>query len=638
MLCRCWYYVSFVWHDLVRQPKATQIQAVVVAGICLPVLILVMLKRGHVQELRRELVESPTGRLVRLYCSGGGDFFPRDELHSFCRRLGPIDVVIPENVVRGCTVCVEKSDGSIQLIEGVDINATSPGDPMLSQDGCDVLANDEDGILISSSLARESGIGVGEQVQVNVVRFAANEQARIKLRVKAIVPADSSRPSAIMNSVTLDRIKGWQRGQGIERWQWPALVDTTSPRYRQFLLFTEADDPLTERGRRELARRQLQVEPLPTKEHELLKRLLRPEFRDGISVYRISDPRVDGDLTTLSVDPATLADRTPADDVIIPRSSPVSLLIDGHQTLAVGLSVPELCWLRFRFHQHQVVFRDEDDPLQISGTGLNHSDSDPVLATTASGLPLLLSVVKSSTGSNEDAVAPPSVSDGPAIVPVQLLAQLESLSRGQVRFDEKHLAFLPVPKPVSYEEVRLFASSIDDVPAIVDRAVAAGYGFQANSRRIKEIQHQSASLQVLVNVVGIAVFTFGMITVTVVLIESTHQKCGTIGILRVMGASQRGLFAFVCLRAAAIGCLGGLGATVCAAAFAMVMGASPQAWTWLPASVVEWKPDVRVVIVNSDFFLTVAISTACCVAGAFLPALRAIRIDPVEAVIEGRLR
>lgn len=639
MLRRWWYYVSFVWRDLIRQPKATQIQSIVVAGICLPVLVLIMLKRGHVQELRRELIESPTGRQIKLYCSGGGEFFPRDGLLTFCQQLGPVDVVIPDNVVRGCTFSRTNGVKPANLIRGVDINATSPGDPILNQCGCDVLKNDEDGIIVSDSLAAEANLGVDDFVQITVLRFAANEQVHMTLPVRAIATGDSSRPTAFMNSQTLDRVKSWQKGEAFERWNWPSLVTTTAPRYRQFLLFTETDDPLTDRGRRELARRQLQVNPLPGNERAALDQLLDPETLDQINVYRITGPVIDGAASVLSVDPATLSDRTPADDVIIPWCSPQRLRIQSQETFVVGLSVPEFNWLRLRFRSDQVLFSTEENPLQISFHQPVDPDVESVALTTSSGSSVPLSL-KGIASNRDDLDEPVTPEDGSrlAVVPVQLLAQLEALRDGHVTFDSRHRAFLPVPAPVSYEEVRLFANSIDDVPGIVERAAASGYGFQANSQRIEEIQRQSASLQVLVNVVGVAVFAFGMITVTVVLIESTHQKCGTIGILRVMGASQRGLFFFVCLRAALIGCLGGLCATTCAASFALVMGLSADDLAWLPSRVRDWKPDVLVVISATDFLLTVVVSTCCCVIGAFLPALRAIRIDPVEAVIEGRLK
>ena len=54
MFARFGYYTSLAIRDLLRMWSSTQHHVVIVAGICLPILLLLGLKRGHVEELRRE--------------------------------------------------------------------------------------------------------------------------------------------------------------------------------------------------------------------------------------------------------------------------------------------------------------------------------------------------------------------------------------------------------------------------------------------------------------------------------------------------------------------------------------------------------------------------------------------------------
>ena len=140
-----------------------------------------------------------------------------------------------------------------------------------------------------------------------------------------------------------------------------------------------------------------------------------------------------------------------------------------------------------------------------------------------------------------------------AVVPVDFLARLTSLKRGTAIFDPQTQLIAPVPVEVVFDKVRLFARTIDDVPALTERLFAAKFAVQSEDARIQEIQEQDASLRLLVLVVGLGVFLFGVLTVISVLVDSTDRKRGTLGILRVMGVSKLGVFWIVVLRAAAIG-------------------------------------------------------------------------------------
>ena len=78
---RTWlFYTQLAVQDLVRLWGATQHHVIIVAGICLPILLLLGLERGHVADLRRDLLTSPTGRQIVFWSAQQGDLLDREAI------------------------------------------------------------------------------------------------------------------------------------------------------------------------------------------------------------------------------------------------------------------------------------------------------------------------------------------------------------------------------------------------------------------------------------------------------------------------------------------------------------------------------------------------------------------------------
>jgi ABC-type antimicrobial peptide transport system permease subunit len=229
-----------------------------------------------------------------------------------------------------------------------------------------------------------------------------------------------------------------------------------------------------------------------------------------------------------------------------------------------------------------------------------------------------------------------------AIVPAPLLAHLDALQRHEALFDTETATFPPVPTPSTYDKMRIYATSIDHVPSIVDRLREQGFGVTSEFTRIKEIHDQDTSLALLVQIVTWGVLLFGILTVSIVLIDSTDRKSKTIGIMRIMGVSSPAVSYMVMLRAAFIG--------VCAAGVAAVFG-------WAFCSFLSWQPDLDptklpsggplemlvrlkpVVIAKLDLWQDRAFlvaTVACSILGSLLPAIKVSQLDPFDAVIQSR--
>jgi putative ABC transport system permease protein len=220
------------------------------------------------------------------------------------------------------------------------------------------------------------------------------------------------------------------------------------------------------------------------------------------------------------------------------------------------------------------------------------------------------------------------------VVPVDLLAYLHAFGAGRVEYDAARRLFVPTPREPTFERARLYATTIDDVPDVVRKLKERQFAVMSQSTRISEIHQQDFSLGLLVLIVGAGVFLFGVVTVVTVLLDSTERKRGTIGILRVMGVPRTAVFYMVFLRAAVIGSIAagltiGLGYLT-----GHVLGWEPSPnTTW-----VQWKPVIKVIIKPDDILLVVAGALTCCGLGSLIPAFRASRLDPFDAIVEGRFR
>jgi putative ABC transport system permease protein len=241
-------------------------------------------------------------------------------------------------------------------------------------------------------------------------------------------------------------------------------------------------------------------------------------------------------------------------------------------------------------------------------------------------------IVAEASKTVEPASADPA-SNRVLVVPANLLAWIDAYGAGTVEYDQAIQLFVAKAESPVYDRARLYARTIDEVPSVVAELAKKNFAVMSENGRISEIQRQDQSLQLLVWIVGLGVFLFGVLTVFSVLMDSTDRKRGTIGVLRVMGMSRFGIFVSVLLRATAIGA----GATVLSLIFGIglsaFLGWSPEKIDWL-----HWKPIVSVSMSLVDLLLVAVGAMFCCGLGALLPAWRASQLDPFDALVEGRFR
>ena len=518
--------------------------------------------------------------------------------------------------------------------------------------------------MLSKSTAESIGAANGDSVEVVLRRKHAGkiELGVVPFSVSGVFEASSAGGSVgYVSLAVIEDIERFVRGNAVKRWSLPAFAGmSAADRYAGYLIFCKKNDDLRQEDFKTLTDRALDVSPPSAADMELLGRLFRNGFSERIRIHRVmarqggaAGPR------RLAIAPSDIVALTTAeDDIAIPWNEPIEREINGRPFLLVGLSFPERRWLRGEFRQPTIAFPTDAgstlNELSVKFPQASEASVDTQLRLAVGPgqtAPLVaVAMPADSENTEEQSVTesgtPPDNNAGSAspvaVVPSPLLAHLDAVDRGEALYDSETASFPPVPVPPNYDKLRIYATSIDHVPEIVDCLRSQGFGVTSEFTRIKEIHDQDASLALLVQIVTWGVLLFGILTVSIVLIDSTDRKSKTIGIMRIMGVSSPAVSYMVMLRAAIIG--------ICAAGVAGMFG-------WVFCGFLSWRPMLDssgrtppewlgtilllkpVALATLDLWQDRAFlfaTVACSVFGSLLPAIKASRLDPFDAVIQSR--
>lgn len=643
MFRRFFYYLSLSVKDLVRLWAVTQHHIVIVTGICLPILLLMGLKRGHVETLRTELVTSPTGRQVTFWSSRNGELMSQDSLQTIKSDIPHVDVLIPETQRVVSLTHQTADDPTVHTVDVATLYSTKSGDPVLAQLDTAVPAAGEKELVLSETLSEQLQATIGDEVTVILQRGrgAQTESQSVPCQVIGIIPTQEAGAAIGYADVRLlDMFESYVRGYKVTELGWPAAKKSAPDTYAGYLLFCERTNNLTEADVEYLQERGFRVAEQTETAPAGLEFLLTPDWQEKLVIYHLTTERsAEAMEHWLQIAPSQISEGTSADDVVLAWNHPVTVESGDSSRTLVGLSMSQRTWLREYFRDPSLPFNyDASGNIQRPGLPANDDQRTELMLTNGSALQLTTSRDTKGDAAPDDAASedsertdPPEL-DSVVAVPANLLSWLAQERSGQVIYDADIALFVGVPRPAVYDRVRLFAQTIDNVPDIVEELVDRRFAVMSETGRITEIHQQDQSLQILVIVVGMGVFLFGVVTVFSVLMDSTDRKRGTIGILRVMGMSRSGVFLTVLIRAGAIGTVAAILSIALGYGLSAFLGwTPPDTMAWL-----QWKPGISVSFVPADLVTITAGAMICCVCGAVPPALRASRLDPFDAIIEGR--
>jgi len=418
---RLWLYHVLTVRDVLRLWSSVQHHVIIVAGICLPILLLLGLKNGHVAELREDLLKSPTGRQVVFWSGQHGELMTPEAARSYEREIPGVEIVIPE-VQRLVSLSSNHDQDEIRRVDHVTLYSTRPGDPIIAQYGGDVLQEAGDEIVLMSSVAEALNVQPGDEVEVTIERErdGAVETASVLLEVKAVIDQTSDESSNVgyADVSTLSVMEQYVMGYQVRRFGWPAFKVSAPDRYSNYLIFCEDTSPLTKEDLRTLQERGYSVEPVNDEKLRTLHGLLTSESLEKLLVYRLGAEAAEG-WRPLSVAPGELARLTAADDIVIPWNEPRIFTIEGRRHRLLGLSLPRRTWLRLYMKDRQLGFDFNADTFSVQVIGQN-STPDVVELVSHEGSTLqlsatMLTLVETGDGAGKSDASPKIAEESPQI-------------------------------------------------------------------------------------------------------------------------------------------------------------------------------------------------------------------------------
>ncbi len=672
------HFISTGVTDAYRARVSLLANVLIVAGICLPILLLIGLKRGLVEKFRSDILKSPTACEIRLWVNRDGIAINKDREGTLEKTVPKISLVIPDIIH-----VVELKNAEGQSLE-VTLNCTKVGDPLLGFYGANVSKAGDRGIILNRYIADQLGIQYvknGETkytVQGNagliltLYRGEAQSQEReeIKLVVRGIYESGGSGQAvAYLERQMMDWIEDFKIGRSVPELEIRGSQKPPKPTYDGYIGFGKhsySDADLERLHMRGLSASELDKADVTDKLRNLFG-LLKPH---ELHVYRIySGSGENGNRRKLGLNSNEVEDITIADDTVIPWSDPLVLSIDGTQYQLIGLTVRR-SWLKKYFFNYNARVVSSEGTMRvvlprISSVGVQESEggeNNALDGTENNSLARPENEVDYARKMNDadfkenDTVATGSepervslqLSDSEkvsllvksrpfltnreglradslpiAIVSADFAAYLTLFNEGVLKFDSAMNKFVPSPIENLYYEARVYANHLGDVPDVDKELRNRGYTTMSSKTRVLEMQSYANTLDILVRVILYCVLGFGLLTVLVVFSEVSNRKRGAIGIMRIMGMPPSGVFCVLFVRALVVGGFGGFATIVFGSLIALILTKTSSA---------------ACAIGFYDLGLIFLGALGCCMLGVFIPAWNAARLDPVDAILQSNIQ
>jgi len=342
-------YVFVALRDVFRLWTATQLQVIIISGICLPILILLGLTNGHVAELRKDLVSTPQGRRLVIATPLGvkAELLNANEIAALQEEIQNLETIIPDR----SRILQIRKEGSTEPLTDVTFSSTLPNDPQLVSDGADVLTSEAPGIVLTELAAEKVGLSVGDLVQISIHRGegSQHESHTLTLPLKATYPGSTT--TGFVHLDSLDQLERYLSGLDVPEWNIPASKSQAAiDQYETLLYICYKSDDLTEKDIDFFKERYLTVEKIEDPEIQTLYGTLNDHAPEQLNFYKIQREHIEGDhFAPINDNPRFLANYTePREECFLYWNSPISLSIDGTPREIVGITLPmerEAPWL-----------------------------------------------------------------------------------------------------------------------------------------------------------------------------------------------------------------------------------------------------------------------------------------------------
>ena len=579
---------------------------IALAAVISPLLVLLGLKHGTIQTLRERLVEDPVFREIRP--TQTREFAPEwfDDLAAWPGVGFLTPTILPLSSV--ITVVLPQDSGTALF----DLIPTAQGDPLILENGGAVPSEGE--VALTAEAARLTGAKPGGEISVRVTRSRGgrSEAVEDRLKVAAVLEPRAGSLARVYAPLpfVLD-VEGYKEGYAAPGRGWPGETPQPYPSFDgAVLLLPEPLQPIVRSGLIINTGFGRIADAKPGRVRELLGF----EPPDGFAAYELLAPGSPVTASSLRAIDAKLRGYSRAllpyaEGVILQAGErelrPVGLSPSAEEAAMLGLAQPP--WPAFS--GRLPVGGALVDSLWPAGDG--NGTAVDVRAPGVKDLDFLL--------------RPAGTTNlGRPVVPVELLGVLRTAAQRGVTFDRQTLTFRMARG--GYRGFRLYAASIDDVPAIYHRLKEQGVEVAAEVEAIERIRVLDQGLSRLFWLIAALGLCGGTGVLVASLYAAVERRRRDLGVLRLLGFARRHVFFFPVAQGFIIAVLGlaaGFGG------YAALAGAINRAFA------MDLAPGEAFCILPGAYVPLFCLSTVALAGLASLVAAwRATCIDPAEVIRE----
>ena len=171
-------------------------------------------------------------------------------------------------------------------------------------------------------------------------------------------------------------------------------------------------------------------------------------------------------------------------------------------------------------------------------------------------------------------------------------------------------------------------------------ALARAHNFNVRDERAVEIldwnkfrglvENLSLGLNLLLTIIGALTLSIGAVGVMNIMLVSVTERTREIGVLKALGARRRHILAQILLEGTTLTAAGGLGGFLLAAGITRLIGSLPLLGPLFEDT--SGQGDVHLGISFSALLISSAVLIAVGLVAGLIPAIRAARLDPVQAI------
>lgn len=588
--------------DLRHEWILTLCLVIAIAAVVAPLLILQGLKHGTVATLRDRLVQDPVYREIRP--SQTREYPPGWFEHlAGAPEVGfLLPTILPASSIIGA---VHPGTGKVQTL---DLIPTGAGDPLVLENGGTVP--DEGACVLTSAAAAQLGVGAGATLEVRATRSrgGATETGSARLRIAAVLdPRAGTLPRLYAPLPFVLDVEAYKEGRGVPARGWAGDVPRPQPSYDGLLvLLTQALDPIARAG---LAVNTgfATIEVLDPK---TLASRLGALLSTGWHAYQLAAPN--GTVGTAGVD-AVRRKLRGSDAILLPYVEPLTVRMDGKDLSLASLSLTGEQAARLG----AVAPPWGGYPLADAAALRQLWVADEAKAGSAEVVSRGLSELRFSARVSGGAPA-----GDVAYAPAELVGILRTGQQRPLAFDGADFTV----EREGFRGFRLYARTIDDVPALVERLRAEGVEVVARADDVRRIQVLDRGLGRLFWLVASLGIAGGVAVLVASLYAAVQRKRRDLAVLRLVGLTRPDVFCFPLYQGLALAVLGVVVAVLAYAALAVVINHAFAADLDLGQRICALPAQTLGQAVVAVLGVALASSLAA--------ARAATRIDPAEAIRE----